>query len=145
MVFYVHIYLKVCRTLHVLVQNTIELQYVIELGADALRDGPPDVVLPTVARLNRLLDLRRAWRALDWRWMATVSLYGRCLAYELVGGVFAKSMRNSDGGGHFIARWLPGIADAGKEIVWEDVGIAMRDFAIDPSQDLVAYVEADDA
>ncbi len=88
----------------------------------------------------------------------TIPLPGSCQAYELVGGVFAKSMRGGfedmwpPASRHFIAAKLPtrdnqhvdtGEASEAKDTVKEDLGIWTRDFAIDPTQDLLALLEVD--
>lgn len=84
-------------------------------------------------------------------------LSGACQAYELVAGVFAKSMRgngNEDlwppGSRHLVATWLPSrkkIASNAESnphrVVKEDLGVPTRDFAIDPTQDVLALVEVD--
>ena len=71
---------------------------------------------------------------------------GACQAYELVDGVFAKSMNGAPlhgpGSHHVNTTWLPTRSQRGHSLIREDIGVATRDFAIDPSQDLVAYVDA---
>lgn len=146
-----------------IVFHSVELRYIIELGADNLLDNPKFPLggsppLTTQERLNLLLDRRRRWRTLDWTQRITVPLPGACQAYELVGGVFAKSMRGNGneelwppGSKHLMATWLPtrhftaidGIHGSVKSIVTEDLGIPTRDFAIDPTQDILALVEVD--
>ena len=70
---------------------------------------------------------------------------GTCQAYELVGGVFAKSMGHGNGGSrHLVTTWLPSSTTDARSDVREDLGIPTRDFAIDPSQDLIALVNVDD-
>jgi hypothetical protein len=105
-------------------------------------DGPPNGI-PTFARLSKLLERRRAWSTLSWSQNASVQLSGPCHAYELVGGVFCKSMKNGPNS-HFVACELPTRDHSGSQTVYEDVGLYARDFVIDPSQDLVAYVEGDE-
>lgn len=77
-----------------------------------------------------------------------MSVPGACQAYELVDGVFAKSMTNGallygPGSHHVNATWLPTRFQPAYSLIREDIGVATRDFAIDPSQDLIAYVDAD--
>ena len=141
---------QTCRTLNVVMHDALELQYRVELEADGLVDGPRcSGSLTTAARLDLLLDRRRRWRQLNWARAATVSLTGTCQAYEMVGGVFAKSMGGLaedgwTGSKHLIMTWLPSRDQEAHSITREDLGIASRDFAIDPTQDLIALVDLDD-
>ncbi|KAH9841153.1 uncharacterized protein C8Q71DRAFT_702214 [Rhodofomes roseus] len=137
----------VCRAFHDVVKRSLELQYKIELAADGLVDGV-GVNLTTAERLALLLDRRKRWRTLDWMSRTAVSVPGACQAYELVDGVFAKSMMSGaplygPGSHHLNATWLPTRAHPPRSLVREDIGVATRDFAIDPSQDLIAFVDAD--
>lgn len=124
----------------------MELQYQLELFADGLLDGAHTPCAPSSAeRLALVRERRRAWAALDYAQQTTVPVSGRCNAYELVGGVFAKTMdtsANGAGSRHFAASYLPSRAGGAAETVVEDVGVPTRDFAIDPTQDLIAFVEA---
>ncbi|KZT66482.1 hypothetical protein DAEQUDRAFT_674869 [Daedalea quercina L-15889] len=136
----------VCRAFNDVIKNSLELQYKIELAADGLVDGT-GVTLTTAERLALLLDRRKRWRVLDWTSRSAVSVPGACQAYELVDGVFAKSMSGSHlygpGSHHLNATWLPTRSQPARSLVREDIGVATRDFAIDPSQDLIALVDAD--
>ncbi|PCH34839.1 hypothetical protein WOLCODRAFT_145533 [Wolfiporia cocos MD-104 SS10] len=135
----------VCVRLRNVIKGSLELQYKIELAADGLVDGLPSR-LTTAERYRLLLDRRRRWRTLDWIEKAYVPIPGPCQAYELVAGVFAKSMndRMSQGSRHLNATWLPSRRGDVRQIIHEDLGVATRDFAIDPSQDLIALVDAGD-
>lgn len=140
---------EVCRTLHDLVRDCVELQYIIELAADNLVDGSRKPGSPSTAeRLQLLLDRRRRWRELDWTQKVVVPIPGQCQAYELVGGTFAKSMSTTNaeswaGPRHLNVTWLPTRDTPAHSIIRNDLGIPTRDFAIDPSQDLIALVEMD--
>lgn len=113
--------------------------------------------LSTAERIGLLIERRQRWRRLDWTQRVTVPLRGPCQAYELVGGVFAKSMRGSGdeevwppGSRHFLATWLPtkhgkleSVGTDLKKAEKEDLGVPTRDFAIDPTQDVLVLVEVD--
>lgn len=113
-------------------------------------------MLTTSEKLQLLLDRRRRWRTLDWTQKIHVAVPGACQAYELVGGVFSKTMNvkvnvgnGLEGGSrHLIATWLPTRMDRDestiRRIIRPDLGISTRDFAIDPTQDLIALVDAED-
>ncbi|KLO10377.1 hypothetical protein SCHPADRAFT_832626 [Schizopora paradoxa] len=134
---------QVCRLWRQIVLGSIQLQYAIELGADGLEDGPPSH-LSAQERLELLLDRRRRWRALDWAAKVSVPIAGECLAYELVAGVFAKamSMKRTSwlGSEHLALVHLPTRQTAGEVVIREDIGLFCKDFAIDPTQDLIAFI-----
>ena len=68
---------------------------------------------------------------------------GSCRAYELVSGVFAKSIGTNSihGSRHFIISSLPSRKRPEFQFtVREDVGVPSKDFVIDPTQDLIGYV-----
>jgi hypothetical protein len=129
--------------LKAIVDGYLELQYKIELGADGMIDGPPSDV-GTAARMTALLDRRQAWAHLQWTERIPVPVPGSCRAYELVSGVFAESTFGDEiqGSRHFFARFLPSREDRhGLVIERRDIGLLSRDFAIDPTQDLISFVE----
>lgn len=105
-------------------------------------DLPQADDITTGEKLQLLLDRRNAWKRLEWKRKLQVPMSGSCRAYELVSGVFAKSTAIGSllGSRHFVMARLPSRRDDGAKIVREDVGVASRDFVIDPTQDLVGYV-----
>ncbi|KAH9943621.1 hypothetical protein B0H21DRAFT_695505 [Amylocystis lapponica] len=142
---------SVCKTLRATVKGSLELQYQIELAADGMVDGPPDL-MTTADRLELLLDRRRRWRMLDWTRKVMVPIPGACQAYELAGGVFTKLMMAGDVGNieesivfrHLIATWLPSRTKEARSIVRDELDVVTREFTIEPSQDLVVLIDADD-
>lgn len=123
------------------------MRYIIELGADGMIDGArAHSSLATAERLHLLLNRRARWRTLDWTDTFELDLDGLCHAYELVGGVFAKTMgqANANGARHLTTIDLPTRDVPAVKRIREDMGVSSRDFAIDPSQDLLAIVEIDD-
>lgn len=93
------------------------------------------------AAADRIKQLRRrsqAWAKLDWKKHPVIILIGGCRAYELVSGVFCKSGRQ------LIAITLPSSTNETPSLLRADLGIpVLRDFAIDPAQDLIALIEDD--
>lgn len=89
-------------------------------------------------RLARLRDLRGAWNSLNWKRAYSMPMGGLCRAYELVEGVFVKS-----GMGDFTTSWLPSIADIAQvhQVHRDTMEIPVRDFAIDPGQDLIIFAD----
>jgi hypothetical protein len=70
-----------------------------------------------------------------------VAVAGHCHAYELVGGLFAKALEDSGAARRLVASWLPGNGRAERPLVVDDLGVRIKDFALDPSQDLVVLLE----
>ncbi|OSC98108.1 hypothetical protein PYCCODRAFT_1480843 [Trametes coccinea BRFM310] len=133
----------VCRYLRAIIEKSIQLQYHIELEADGLVDGI-GCPLTIAERYALLLQRRKRWRLLRWSHIVPISAPGRCQAYELVDGVFASSAASEFvASPHLSFTWLPTEREPARTIERADVGLAVRDFAIDPSQDLMAIVVAD--
>ncbi|KAI0755585.1 hypothetical protein C8Q74DRAFT_1373368 [Fomes fomentarius] len=132
----------VCGRLRDTIANSVDLQYKIELAADGLTDGIR-CSLSTAERLARLLELRARWRYLDWAQVAPISVPAVCQAHDMVDGVYAVS-KYDDGSAHsrhFSLTWLPALGgEPGRTIERDDVGLEISEFALDPSQDLVAVV-----
>ncbi|KAN0129678.1 hypothetical protein V8E53_012498 [Lactarius tabidus] len=51
-----------CRRLKDIVDTTVSLRYIVELGAAGMCDGPPDSVGPA-ERLRKLEGSREAWKS----------------------------------------------------------------------------------
>lgn len=99
-----------------------------------------DVPSNTIATPERLLMLRSrrlAWDSLRWTRCETRTVNNSCDAYELVGGIFARlsSMR------HFLAFRLPSKIEPAQDIFNAYLDFLARDFAMDPSQDLIIFLE----
>jgi hypothetical protein len=133
---------KACKQLHALVTNSLALQYRIELASDGLMSGQPGgSASTTAARMEILLERRAAWRALRPNRCASVVLAGHCHAYELVGGLFAKAIEEFGAARKLVASWLPGNGRGERRLVVDDLGVRIKDFALDPSQDLIVLLE----
>ena len=120
------------------------MRYKIELEAEGLVDevGCP---LPVAERYKLLMERRKRWRWLDWSQVAAFPTPALCQAYELVDGVFASSMSTGLGASrHLSLTRLPTASEPARTTEWQDLGAPIRDFAIDPSQDLVALVIDED-
>lgn len=116
--------------------------YKIELFADGMINGE-DCKHTVAERLELLRKRRQAWKELstvlkEWK-LGTQ----RWNAYELVDGIFAQTMNtteepNSRG---ILFASLPSRDFAGSVLKYDDVGFSFRDFAMDPTQDLIAYLQ----
>ncbi|KAF8344607.1 hypothetical protein F5887DRAFT_1202729 [Amanita rubescens] len=128
----------VCSSLNRIIECDSELLYIIELFKHKMVDCG-DAITSHAERLCALRDSQQAWRDLEWKSNVNVDVQGYCTAYELVGGVFAKT----NGEDMFLA-WLPSAKSPGYTVYHEDIKMDLRDFAIDPTQDLIVLLEEDD-
>lgn len=91
--------------------------------------------------MDLLLERRVAWRALRPRRRSSVALAGHCHAYELVGGLFAKALEEYGSARRLVASWLPSNTVDETRLVVDDLGVRIKDFALDPAQDLIVLLE----
>ncbi|KAG6839989.1 hypothetical protein C0991_009848 [Blastosporella zonata] len=114
------------------------LTYMIEL----YRDGMVDAGFTQLSHLERLAQLRnrrRAWAHLEWKTSSVVRLRGICNAYELVGGIFAHG---DTSGAEFVTTAFHSSTSPGHhQLRRENIQIHPKDFAIDPGQDLVIFID----
>lgn len=63
---------------------------------------------------------------------------GECIAYELVGGVFAMT-----DGFSLTIQWLPSFSTPSRQVILRPnrIGFSIKDFALDPTQDVIAFVD----
>ncbi|KIM36026.1 hypothetical protein M413DRAFT_449469 [Hebeloma cylindrosporum] len=109
------------------------LQYLVKLALYGMEETGSGVPHPNVSPL--LDDHRRAWELLDWKRTTTIEVAPHCQAYELVADVFASS----DGSKLSIVG-LPSSRSDGYTMT-RTPDVPFRDFAIDPTQDIVAFLE----
>ncbi|KAA1473248.1 hypothetical protein DENSPDRAFT_881900 [Dentipellis sp. KUC8613] len=136
----------VCRYFSDVVRSSVQLQYAIERGAEGMADGLPTHDISTAERLNCLLERRDNWRQMKAKKVVSLSLDDNCLAYELVSGVLAivgnkPGVYGNEGRSHLTASWLPSTSQDERRVVFDDLGLVVKDFAMDPTQDLLALVE----
>ncbi|KAF7333518.1 F-box domain-containing protein [Mycena venus] len=121
------------------IDTSAELRLSIELWADGMVAGDLGASTP-VERLKALYERRRAWLTLDWASRESFPVEASSRAYELVDGVFAQQTIgvNSES---FSALWLPSARDSSARVTSiGDLDMDPRDFVLDPTQDLVAFV-----
>jgi hypothetical protein len=118
------------------------LNYHIELYADGMVNVE-DCELTVAERLSQLRSRRQAWKDMKWEDRPFPLIPGAWNAYELVDGIFSKTLNST---GDNTARGilfasLPSRHAPGSLMLFEDLGITFRDFAMDPSQDLIVYMQ----
>jgi len=105
-----------------------------------MQDGPPSAV-SLVDRLDKLRKHREAWDTLTWTQDDSIKI-PRGNVWELYGGVLAQCRRENT-----IMFWqLPstyrGIGARHWSVHLDENEIKVRDFSMDPSQDLLVVVES---
>ncbi|KAJ6449502.1 hypothetical protein C8R47DRAFT_1062244 [Mycena vitilis] len=134
---------SVCRLWHETVKQSAKTQYTIELWADGMVRGNSGAVTSADA-LAALLKHRRAWSTVELRTKTVVEIepLAACRAYELVGGIFAQQHQGAD----FLSIALPDVVNGCENArtthaMGQDLQ-NIEDFAMEPTQDLLALVSA---
>ncbi|KAI0772792.1 hypothetical protein BD413DRAFT_34230 [Trametes elegans] len=128
---------QVCTLLKDLMDQDVRLQYQVELGAAGMEDGPPGT-LTAAERLRMLKARQAAWDRLAWTSREEIPMCQGGV-WELYGGVLAQG----EGSRTLVFRQLPSAIRGIQEREWrlEDVGVNIRDFGMDPAQDLLLIIE----
>jgi hypothetical protein len=121
-----------------LIARTASLQLIIELYAAGL-EGPTNAETKSADQLHVLKIRESAWDELKWSKEERVQMLGGHL-WELYGGVFAQS----DVPNTITFRRLPSKYRSIDEAEWTigNFGHPIRDFGMDPAQDLLVLVES---
>jgi hypothetical protein len=90
--------------------------------------------------MGQLLERRVAWRALQPRRRASVALAGHCHAYELVGAI-RQALEEFEAARRLVASWLRSNTTDEMWLVADDLGVRIKDFALDPAQDFIVLLE----
>lgn len=125
--------------MNMLIRESSVLQYTLELAITGNEDGEHSQ-LSVAEKLNALRKHQRAWDKLKWNHELRHSMAGGGL-WELFGNVLAQQ----DLTGSLVFRQLPSRYRGIQDKEWRvkpDPQLKVRDFGIDPSQDLLVLVEA---
>ncbi|KAH9961881.1 hypothetical protein BC827DRAFT_1383685 [Russula dissimulans] len=119
----------VCKHLRALAASSLILQYRLELEADGLVDGPPAARAPRGVASDAPTEagIGRAGGALP-----RVRARGGPVS-QGAGGVWAAR--------RLVASWLPSNSAGETRLVVDDLGVRIKDFALDPTQDLIVLLE----
>ncbi|KAF8190083.1 hypothetical protein BJ912DRAFT_353933 [Pholiota molesta] len=126
-----------CTSVYATLKESSLLIYTIQLHFDGLKDVGTSSTHSE--RIESLLRRRQAWLSLDCTTYTTYSMQHMCRAYEFVGGVFANTDRH-----HLEIAWLPTASHPeGRTLQRCLAEISIRDFTMDPAQDMIALFEED--
>lgn len=131
---------QTCRPLHATIRDALVLQYHIELAVASMEDCGTASRLTIADRLAELKAVEESWGNLRFRRRRLIPM-GPSNLWELFGGVFAHGVTGGLMGGlSFIE--LPSAIRGTDGRAWEvlNMGVHIRDFAIDPAQDLVVLI-----
>ncbi|KZV70892.1 hypothetical protein PENSPDRAFT_651066 [Peniophora sp. CONT] len=128
-----------CRRLQEVYRASKALQYIVELGAAGLVDGSPRCPLKLSERRDLLHTRRAAWRRLLPQQQQMSESLDVCLAFDLAGGVYAHyTIARTP---QLVLHWLPSRAFEERCVEVPEMDILVKDLAMDPSQDLIAFLE----
>ncbi|KDR70766.1 hypothetical protein GALMADRAFT_159658 [Galerina marginata CBS 339.88] len=131
-----------CRLYYQTCKESLELQYIIELSMKGMDDAGSRFSRADI--LSRLGGLHGAWDALDWKRLTTFSIRDddddSSLMYDLAAGVFASSDHH---GLQLLRLPSPTLDNRPLKRQRHSLGVPIKDFTIDPTQDVIAILEND--
>ncbi|KAG8824703.1 hypothetical protein FRC17_009034 [Serendipita sp. 399] len=152
--------LKTCRRVHRIVQASIHLQLILELAVEGLRLRTyPSRILPCGMEKKSPSDLLRQLKRSNEAWASQNPLLERNIVlpgsiYEIRDGFFAQtvpsetpsnlaSVSEENDGVEVYSMWLE--EDQTELMLWRrhpDLGLRVRDFSFEPTEDLLVLVES---
>ncbi|KDQ63441.1 hypothetical protein JAAARDRAFT_378522 [Jaapia argillacea MUCL 33604] len=139
--------LRISKSINALITTSATLLYQIELYASsAVSTSSLSCSLPTSTRLSLLKAHQKAWAELIYESSSVLPPFKGSL-WELAGGALATTgNRFAESGGKgnrlLTVRRLPSVLRGIEEKVWDiRFEFEMKDFTIDPAQDLLVAVE----
>ncbi|KAF5312727.1 hypothetical protein D9619_002879 [Psilocybe cf. subviscida] len=134
----------VCKNFKEIIDGTAALQYTIELAVSGQRNNCHyDPVDSSKEKLDRLKKHQEAWKELKWSRDLKIPMSSGGL-WEIYGGVLAQNTEQGEIQFYQLPSDLRGI----EEKRWTlpgDFGFVVRDFSMDPGQDLLVLVQTLDA
>ncbi|KAJ6558386.1 hypothetical protein B0H19DRAFT_1150954 [Mycena capillaripes] len=130
----------VCHLWKDIIHSCPELRLLVQLWADDMVPGDSRGAT-ALERLDAVYKRRRAWASLDWATREVIPIEAMSRSYELVDGIFAQQTVILHPAESFSTIWLPSARDlTAKTTSIDDLKMEPRDFVLDPTQDLVAFV-----
>jgi F-box-like len=136
---------QVCKRFHDIITSSTEINYKIELAIAGYQNGHTLCKMPLSQRLRILRQTQKGWLGLNFQRRETIQLERETPTYELQGSVFLRGRSstgsNSTSGisGYIMASALTG--DEMHQWTVEHFPMEVRDFTLDPLQDLLVLIE----
>ncbi|EPT03889.1 hypothetical protein FOMPIDRAFT_74431 [Fomitopsis schrenkii] len=128
---------EVCHLFNAIITESAVLQYKLELAKAGQEDGSANTLSPA-ERLQLLRKHQAAWTSLEHSYEKVVPMViGQ--TWELYGGVLAQGPDSSSLTFRQLPSELRGIEE--KEWAISDLGFQIRDFGMDPAQDLLVAIQ----
>jgi len=137
-----HASLKVSKQFKNIIQTSNVIQYDVELEVSGILDGGSSSTLSVADRLTELKTVEHNWAHLKFRAIYTTTKPWSRL-WELFGGVLAFGTAGQlDVVTGLSFTELPSVVRGTEPRTWEhrDMGVNIRDFGMEPSQDLAVLV-----
>jgi hypothetical protein len=136
----------VCKVFHDVISTSVELQYHIELGIAGYQDGSTLCQMPVSDRLELLRRINQNWRQMKFQKRETIAIEAPISAYTLQSSVLmvgttSDSLFTEAISGHILNSELVG-AESHRWDIKRPLA-RVRDFTIDPYQDLLVLIEED--
>ena len=130
--------LQVCKTWHEIVYSSTQAQYAIELGLAGHEDGSSSFDFDS--RLTRFRAHQDAWKNFNWT-SESVSPMFRSGYWELCGNVHAQTTGELQS---LVFTQIPSKLKGIEGKKWQyDLKFPVRDFSMDPSQDLLVVIQSE--
>ncbi|VDB85650.1 unnamed protein product [Peniophora sp. CBMAI 1063] len=128
-----------CRRLQETYKASKALRYIVELGAAGLVDGSHTCPLTLSERRGVFHARRAAWRKFQPERQTMAEFPDVWLAFDLAGGVYAHYTISRSP--QLVLHWLPSRAFEERRVEVDKMDILVKDLAMDPSQDLIVFLE----
>ncbi|KAG8954365.1 hypothetical protein FRC04_011691 [Tulasnella sp. 424] len=141
---------EVCRSLKDIIEDSLELQYSIELGSSGYVDGPNDQVtkMSREERYRKLVELEEGWKTLHFPTAQTKTFYTQSSIYELYGGVYVRGLLGDAFLGGVtqlqVTRFPSALSQCPGDSWNHALETPCRDMGIDPGSDLMVLVSRKD-
>ncbi|KAG8934777.1 hypothetical protein FRC01_000458 [Tulasnella sp. 417] len=136
----------VCRSLRNIIDDSLELQYIIELRCGGYVDGNGDRLTKTSLeeRYRKLVDLEEGWKMLRFPIDQAKVFDGPSSIYELYGGVYIRGVRTEGFPGGVtsleVTRFPSPLTQRPGRSWAHALEISCRDISVDPGSDLMVLI-----
>ncbi|KIO34644.1 hypothetical protein M407DRAFT_16612 [Tulasnella calospora MUT 4182] len=137
---------EVCRELRNIVDDSLELQYTIELRCGSYIDGSNGQLTKTSLeeRYRKLVELEEGWKTLRFPIDQTKIFSGPSSIYELYGGLYVRGVRSEsflDGTGSLEVTRFPSALAPCPGQAWDHfLETSCRDLGLEPGSDLMVLI-----